>query len=68
MALFGIPISIVITGPLTIDLIVPDSISSTTLQALSSLVRLQTCESVYLLPVPAGVKIDNIIKYSDYVV
>jgi hypothetical protein len=65
-ALFGIPVSVILTGPLTIDLVVPDSISSDVFASLSSLVRLQTCESVYLLPVPAGVKIDNVIKFSDY--
>jgi hypothetical protein len=65
-ALFNIPISVIVTGPLTIDLVVPDSVSNDTLASLNSLVRLRTCESVYLLPVPAGVKIDNVIKFSDY--
>ena len=65
-SLFGIDVSIVSVGVMTVVLVVPDETSNNTLMLLQGITNTLTSESVFLVPVPAGVSIYSVVRISDY--
>lgn len=64
---FGIECSIIRTTELlTVAIIVPDTTPLNTIQFLLRVADTKIAEQVHLLPIPATVKIAQVLRYSDY--
>lgn len=63
---FGVELSVEQVAPLVIDLVVEDTASDNVLAFLERAADAPTADSVYYLPIPAGVRIGQVLRFSDY--
>ena len=64
--MFEIDVSVVLTGPMNVTVVVADHVSNNTLSMMKSVTNVKNCESVYFLPVPAGFVL-NVLRLRDMV-